>query len=92
LTAPHYRVAFRGPARRSLAERLPEAAAVAVLEFCAGPLAEDPHRVGKPLSGPLVGLHGARRSTYRISYLVDNEKHLVEVVDVADRSDIYRRH
>ena len=92
MTAPRYRVAFRGPARRSLAQRLPEAVAAAVLEFCAGPLATDPHRVGTPLSGPLVGLHGARRSTYRIVSLIDDDQHAVEVIDIAHRSDIYRRH
>lgn len=91
MTAPRYRVGFRGPARRALAERLPEAVATAVLEFCAGPLAEDPHRVGKPLFGPLFGLHGARRSTYRIVYLIDDEQLTVDVVDVAHRGDIYRR-
>ena len=91
MTAPHYRVTFRAPARRALAECLPAAVAAAVLEFCAGPLAKDPHRVGKPLFGPLLGLHGARRSTYRIVYLIDDEQHAVDVVDVAHRSEIYRR-
>ena len=62
-----------------------------VLDFGAGPLAEDPHRVGKQLFGPLFGLHGARRSTYRIIYLIDAEQHSVDVVDVAHRGDIYRR-
>jgi len=65
--------------------------ATAVLEFCTGPLAEDPHRVVKPLFGPLIGLRGARRSTYRIIYLVDDEQRTVDVVDVAHRGDIYRR-
>lgn len=74
-----------------LAERLPEAVAAAVQEFCAGPLAQDPHRVGKPLFGPLLGLHGARRSTYRVTYAINEEQQTVEVVDVAHRSDICRR-
>jgi mRNA-degrading endonuclease RelE of RelBE toxin-antitoxin system len=65
--------------------------ATAALEVCAGPLTENPHRVGKPLFGPLVGLHGARRSAYRIIYLIDDEQHTVDVVDVAHRGDIYRR-
>ncbi len=86
-----YRVVFRGPARRALAERLPEAVAAAVMEFCRGPLSDNPHRVGKRLFGPLAGLHGARRSTYRIVYLIDAEHATVEVVDVAHRGDIYRR-
>jgi mRNA-degrading endonuclease RelE of RelBE toxin-antitoxin system len=54
-------------------------------------LAEHPHRVGKPLFGPLLGLHGARLSTYRIVYLIDDEQHTVDVVDVAHRGEIYRR-
>jgi mRNA-degrading endonuclease RelE of RelBE toxin-antitoxin system len=91
LTSPRYRVTFRGPARRALAERLAENVAAAVLEFCAGPLAENPHRVGEPLFGPLLGLHGARRSTYRIIYLIDDEHHTVDVVDVAHRGEMYRR-
>ena len=88
MTAPHYRVTFRGPARRALAERLPQAVAAAVLEFCVGPLAKDSHPVGKPLFGPLLGLHGARRSTYRIVYLIDDQQHAVDAVDVAHRGEI----
>ncbi len=85
-----YRVTFRGPARRAVAQRLPEAVAAAVLDFCAGPLADNPHRVGKPLTGPLVGQHGARRGTYRIVYVIDDSR-TVEVLDVAHRADVYRR-
>jgi len=91
LSEPAYRVVFRSPARRAVAERLPEPVAAAVLEFCYGPLTDNPPRVGKALSGPLTGLHGARRSTYRIVHLIDNEHHVVEVLDVAHRGDIYRR-
>ena len=86
-----YRVELLGPARRSVAERLPEAVATAVLEFCAGPLTSDPHRVGKPLFGPLTGCHGARRSTYRIVYRIDDEQRTVQVLDVAHRRDVYRQ-
>lgn len=85
-----YRVSFRGAARRAIAERLPEAVAVAVLEFCAGPLAENPHRVGRALADPFRGLHGARRGTYRIVYLIDDEERAVEVLDIAPRRDVYR--
>ncbi len=85
-----YRVEFLSPARRALAERLPEAVAVAVLEFCAGALADKPHQVGKPLFGPLAGCHGARRATYRIVYRIDDGQRVVRVLDVAHRRDIYR--
>ena len=86
-----YRIVLRKPARRAIAEGLPEAVAAAVLEFCSGPLATEPHRVGKPLAGPLAGCHGARRSTYRIVYVIDDEERTVEVLDVAHRSTVYRR-
>ncbi|MEX2621194.1 MAG: type II toxin-antitoxin system RelE/ParE family toxin [Egibacteraceae bacterium] len=69
---------------------MPEAVAAAVLEFCANTLAENPHRVGKPLFGPLAGCHGARRATYRIVYRIDATNNIVTVLDVAHRKDIYR--
>ena len=91
MTGGPYRVELLGPARRSVAEGLPEAVAAAVLEFCAGPLAESPGRVGKPLFGPLEGCDGARRGTYRIVYRIDDEHRLVRVLDVAHRRDVYGR-
>lgn len=72
-----------------MAEHLPEAVAAAVLEFCAGPLADSPARVGKPLFGPLEGCHGARRGTYRVVYRIDEENRRVLVLDIAHRRDIY---
>jgi len=70
---------------------LPSAAAFAALEFINGPLRENPHRVGKPLGGPLVGKHVARRGDYRVVYLIDIHKHLVAVFDVDYRGDVYHR-
>lgn len=84
-----YRVELLAPARRSVAERLPEGVAAAVIEFCAGPLAEDPGRVGKPLFGPLAGCHGARRGTYRVVYRIDEVNRVVSVLDIAHRRDVY---
>ena len=66
-----YEIRFQPSARRAIAHRLPEAVAAAVLEFCDAGLAGNPHRVGKPLFGPLAGCHGARRGTYRIVYRID---------------------
>ncbi len=65
--------------------------AAAALEFCNGPLAEAPHRIGKALFGPFAGLHGARRSTYRIVYLIDDEQAILEVLDIAHRDIQWRR-
>jgi mRNA-degrading endonuclease RelE of RelBE toxin-antitoxin system len=88
--APHYEVRFQAAARKAIAQRLPEAVAAAVIEFCTGPLAEDPHRVGKRLFGPLVHCHGARRGSYRVVYQIDDEALVVEVLQVAHRADVYR--
>jgi mRNA-degrading endonuclease RelE of RelBE toxin-antitoxin system len=87
---PPYSITFSGPARRAVADRLPEGVAAAVIEFCANALAQNPQRVGKPLFGPLHGCHAARRATYRIVYRIDEDAHAVNVLDVAHRKDVYR--
>lgn len=89
--AQRYEIRFQPPARRAIAERLPESVAAAVLEFCQAALAVNPHRVGKPLFGPLAGCHGARRGTYRIVYRIDESSRIVHVLDVDHRSEIYHR-
>lgn len=90
MSAAPYRVRFQPAARRALSHRLPEAVATAAIEFCAGPLANEPHRVGRPLFGPLVGCHGARRGTYRVVHRIDDEGRTVHVLDIDHRADIYR--
>jgi len=85
-----YQIWFQPAARRAIAERLPEAVAAAVLEFCEAALAVNPHRVGKPLFGPLAGCHGARRGTYRIVYRIEENTHTVHVLDIDHRAEIYR--
>ena len=89
--AQRYEIRFQAAARRAIAERLPEAVAAAVLEFCDAALAENPHRVGKPLFGPLAGCHGARRGTSRIVYRIDEKSRVVHVLDIDHRSEIYHR-
>jgi mRNA interferase RelE/StbE len=86
-----YEVRFQPPARRAIAERLPESVAAAVLEFCEAALSVNPRRVGKPLFGPLAGCHGARRGTYRIVYRIDESSSVAHVLDIDHRSEIYRR-
>lgn len=88
--AQPYTVRFMSPARKAIANRLPEPVAAAVLEFCAAALAANPYRVGKPLFGPLAGCHGARRGTYRVIYRIDDDTHTVHVLDVDHRADVYR--
>jgi mRNA-degrading endonuclease RelE of RelBE toxin-antitoxin system len=86
-----YEIRFQPAARRAIANRLPEAVAAAVLEFCRAALAVTLERVGKPLFGPLAGCHGARRGTYRIVYRIDETRRIVHVLDIDLRLDIYHR-
>lgn len=86
-----YEIRFQLAARRAVSQRLPESVAAAVLEFCEAALAVAPHRVGKPLFGPLAGCHGARRGTYRVIYRIDEAARTVHVLDIDHRSDIYHR-
>jgi mRNA interferase RelE/StbE len=76
--------------RRALAETLPEAIATAAYEFITGPLLEEPLRVGKRLLPPLDDRFSARRGTYRVIYRIADEAHVVTVVDIGHRHDIYR--
>jgi mRNA interferase RelE/StbE len=78
-----------GPARRAV-ERLPSKIAIAVLDFLLGSLSQNPHRVGRPLRGELAGLHSARVGAYRVVYEIDAEDHMVRVIYIDHRADIYR--
>ena len=86
-----YDIRFQAAARRAISQRLPEAVAAAVLEFCDAALAVSPHRVGKPLFGPLAGCHGTRRGTYRIVYRIDESTRTVHILDIDHRADICHR-
>lgn len=73
-----------------IAEHLPEGVAIAVIDFITGPLLDNPARLGRPLRNELVGLHAARRGTFRIVYRIDDERGEVEVRLVDHRRDVYR--
>ena len=89
MTQTTFAIAWTAAARRALT-RLPEKVAVAVVEFLYGSLADSPHRIGKPLKLGLEGLHSARRGDYRVIYRIDDSQHLVTVIAIEHRSDIYR--
>jgi mRNA interferase RelE/StbE len=76
------------PARRQL-DRLPVSVAAAVLETL-GAIASNPRRVGKPLRFELEWCFSARRGPYRVIYRIDDTTHMVSVLAVAHRADIYR--
>ena len=77
-----------GPAARMIQTGLPEAAAV--IEFIAGPLLQNPHRLGKQLRGELEGRYAARRGSYRIVYRINPSARQVVVLRVEHRADVYR--
>ena len=88
-----YVLSLASSARRVLTEApprgLPFAAAAAVTEFLTGPLLDNPHRVGKPLTRELAGYHSARRGAYRIIYRIDEAAHTVHVVRIDHRAGVY---
>jgi mRNA interferase RelE/StbE len=85
-----FRVVVARSAARRLAEQLPEAVAVACVEFIFGPLADDPYRVGAPLRKPFQGQWRAHRGEYRVRYRIDDHEETVYVLDVDHRRDAYR--
>jgi mRNA-degrading endonuclease RelE of RelBE toxin-antitoxin system len=79
-----------GAARRALERELQLAVALAVWEFCTGPLRNEPRRVGRPLGRELAGYFSARRGAYRVIFGLDEESHVVHVVRIEHRADVYR--
>lgn len=77
------------PARREF-DRLPISIAAAVLQTLDA-IAENPRRLGKPLMLEHEGRYSARRGPYRIIYELDEHDHLVRVVAIGHRRDVYRR-
>jgi mRNA interferase RelE/StbE len=85
-----YHLVIKAQARRALEHQLAPSTAFAVWVFMAGPLVGNPQRVGKQLvSPPFQGDWSAWRGHYRVRYQIDDEKHVITVIDIADRSDIY---
>lgn len=84
-----YRIELTPAACRDL-HRLPTTAAFAVVEYIEGPLAENPHRVGKMLRDDPAKRHTARVGIYRIIYKIDDVILVVSVVRIGHRADVYR--
>ncbi|MBG0813563.1 type II toxin-antitoxin system RelE/ParE family toxin [Planomonospora sp. ID82291] len=84
-------------ARRAISDKLPPdvaVGAVGAVEFIAGALLENPHRVGKEFHEPLAGVHSARlMREWRILYEVydEQEPREIHVLDIRHRADAYQR-
>ena len=85
-----YDLQVSSSAARAVQEALPERVATAVVEFITGSLLTNPRRVGKPLRRELTGRYAARRGAFRIIYSIDDAEHLVTVLRIEHRSDVYR--
>ncbi len=86
---PSWSVEFTSPFARDL-NRLPEKVASAVIEFVLGPLAQNPHRLSRPLSAELTGMRSARRGNYRVLVRIDESARVVYLINVDHRSRVYR--
>ena len=82
-----FAVTFTSSARRQM-DKLPLPAAIALFEHLTGPVASNPHRLGKPLEVPYHGVWTTRRGDYRALYLINDGT--VPVIAVAHRRDAYR--
>lgn len=90
MPAADSRLLVTPPAQGGL-DRLPAAAAVAVVEFLLGDLLREPFRVGKPLRAELTGTLSARRRPYRVVYWIDEAAGLVAMLRIDHRADVDRR-
>jgi mRNA interferase RelE/StbE len=84
-----YTVVLSAAAKRAIERDLPEAVAVAVVDFLYGSLAADPYRVGKRLRFELEGHWSARRGQYRVIYSIHDHEVLVRVIRLSHRADVY---
>jgi len=79
------------PAACRTMERLPKGLAAAVARYMTGPLLANPYRVGKPLRGEFSGCHAARIGLYRLLYEIEQDRHIVRVIRIDHRADVYRQ-
>lgn len=79
------------PVRATPHEQAPLDAAIALYEHLTGPVAENLHRLGKPLEIPYDGVWTTRRGEYRALYVIEDSTSTITVVAVAHRRDAYRR-
>ncbi len=90
MTESAFEIVLTPPARRAIAEELPESVAAAAIDFITTVLLENPHRVGKPLRNDLAGVWSVRRGTYRVLYRIQENRREVVVLRIDHRRDAYR--
>jgi mRNA interferase RelE/StbE len=88
LTQTLWRLEVMAPARRQF-DRLPIEVAAAVLETLEA-IRANPKRLGKRLMFEHEGRFSVRRGPYRVIYEHDETQHLVRVLAIGHRRDVYR--
>lgn len=86
---PSWRIEISSAGLRGL-NRLPARVSTAIVEFMTGPLAENPFRVSKALSGEPADYRSARRGDYRVIVKILEQERVVLVDRVAHRAHVYR--
>ena len=89
MNAEKWRLVVMPPAGREF-DRLPIAVAAAVLETLDA-IEANPRRLGKRLMFEHEARFSARRGPYRIIYEVLDDEHLIRVLAIGHRRDVYRR-
>jgi mRNA interferase RelE/StbE len=89
MTDRPWSVKLTGPARRALEQDLAETVAWAAYTFITERLTASPHRVGGELQGPYDGMRSAHLGTYRVVYQIDETNHVITVVAIRRRGDVY---
>ena len=70
--------------------RLAPKVALAVMTYVDQRLAENPQRLGKPLSGELAHLRSARNGDYRVLFRVTEDPAVIWIGRVDHRAHAYR--
>ncbi len=85
-----YRIELTASAKRALEVTLPQVSAVACGEVIRGPLADNPHRVGKLLRDQLSGRFSARRGEFRKIYQIFEDRIVVRIINIDHPRNVYR--
>jgi mRNA interferase RelE/StbE len=84
-----WQVFWTSPASRDLG-RLPPRIAGVILTYVDERLAENPHRLSKPLQGTLEGLRSARSGDYRVLFRMDEDEERLYIRRIDHRAHAYR--
>ena len=90
MTETLWRLEVMAPARRQF-DRLAIEVAAALLETLEA-IRGNPKRLGERLMLEHEGRFSARRGPYQVIYELDETQHLVRVVAIGHRRDVYRPH